>query len=65
MNHFFDMIKYKSGMSILHLIQCPGEIYQGTNITANILIETVKEYLIKNKPKLNNPNFRISIDYKQ
>jgi hypothetical protein len=65
MNHFFNIIKYKTDMSILHLIQCPGEIYKGTNITANILIETVKDYLINNKTELNRLNFRISIDYKQ
>lgn len=65
MEHFFKIIQHRTDMSILHLIQCPGEIYQGTNITANILIETVKDYLINNKPELNSLNFRISIDYKQ
>jgi len=65
MDHFFKKCSNDSKhMSILHLIQCPGKLFNGGEITANILIKTVKEYLIKNKDQLTNLNFKISIDYK-
>lgn len=66
-DHFIkNRSKNSNHMSVLHLIQCPGKIFNGTEITANILITTVKEYLIKNKNTLQtNLNFRISIDYQK
>ncbi len=52
-------------MSILHLIQCPGDIFNAGDETRRIFKNTVYGYLYSNKERLNNLNFRISIDYKE
>ena len=62
MDHFFKFI-LKDKISILHLVQCPGEIFGGKEITAKIFKNTVYGYLFDNREKLKDLQFRISIDY--
>ena len=64
MDDFFKKIS-NDKMSILHLIQCPGDIFNAGDETTKIFINTVYKYLYSNKERLNNLNFRISIDYKE
>lgn len=64
MDDFFNKIS-NDKMSILHLIQCPGDIFNAGDETRRIFKNTVYGYLYSNKERLNNLNFRISIDYKE
>jgi hypothetical protein len=63
LDHFFNNIQKKNRLSILHLVQCPGAIYQATEITAEIFKNTVGGYLFIKRNEINNLNFKISIDY--
>jgi len=64
LDHFFNNITQKKNrLSILHLVQCPGAIYQATEITAEIFKNTVGGYLFIKRNEINNLNFKISIDY--
>ena len=65
LDHFFQNIYSEKNFSILHLIQCPGFLFSGTEITTNIFINTVCGYLFKKKKQIGYSShyFKISIDY--
>jgi hypothetical protein len=64
LDHFFNnIIDNTNKMSILHLVQCPGHEFKGTDKTTVIFINTVYGYLFENREKLKDLQFRISIDY--
>ena len=65
LDHFFQNIYSKNNFSILHLIQCPGFLFSGTEITTDIFINTVCGYLFLKKKQIGYSShyFKISIDY--
>jgi hypothetical protein len=65
LDHFFQNIYSEKKFSILHLIQCPGFLFSGTEITTDIFINTICGYLFLKKKQIgyNSDYFRISIDY--
>ena len=63
LHHFFQILKTKNNRySILHIVQCHDELYEGTCKTADIFINTVCGYLFIKRKTLENYNFTISID---
>lgn len=65
LDHFFQNIYSEQKFSVLHLIQCPGFLFSGTEITTDIFINTVCGYLFLKKKQIgyNSHYFKISIDY--
>lgn len=65
LDHFFQNIYSENNFSILHLIQCPGFLFSGTEITTDIFINTVCGYLFLKKKQIGYSSryFKISIDY--
>ena len=65
LDHFFQNIYSEKNFSILHLIQCPGFLFSGTEITTDIFINTVCGYLFLKKKQIGYSSryFKISIDY--
>ena len=48
--------------TILHLVQTPGELYDGTIITMNAMHDAIIEYIQANYNKLYSNNLLISVD---